>query len=136
MSIIPARFPLTLYEGSTFDETMTFYADDAQTELMDFTGWTAVLSVKKDFDDVEPLLQIDSTVAPTPSASGIALGAAAGTVRLYVTDEDMAGIDAADFEYDAEEDRYVGVWDLELENPGGERFRYAMGQARFSREVD
>ena len=136
MSIIPARVKFTLYEGSTFDESLTFYTDDAQTEPMDFTGWSATWSVKKDFDQVEPLVQITDAVAPLPSASGIALGDDAGTVRLYVTDEDLADLDSTDFEYDAEEDRYVGVHDLELENPAGERFRYVMGQILFSREVD
>lgn len=138
MSVIPARVNYVIYEGSTFDETVTFYTDETQATPEDFTSFTAALKIKKDFDSAALLSLTHGT--PSPSQSAIALGGDAGTVRVYITDSDTAGLNAADFTAVEDADgnptgEYTGVYDLELTNASGETFRYLMGQIRFDREV-
>lgn len=132
MSVIPAKEKLTFYQGSTFDETWTFYEDDAETTLSDFTGWSAALMVRKDLDSAAPLMDLEDGATP-PSTDGLVLGDAAGTVRIYVRDETLAALSHTS--WTDEDGTYTGVWQLELTNPEGETFRYAGGVAVFSREV-
>lgn len=137
MSVIPAKINLVLYEGSTFDETWTFYQDEDQTLPEDFTGYTAALKVRKNFDGAALLSLTNGT--PSSSQSAIELGGDAGTVRIYITDDDLANLNAADFTetLDAEGNgtgEYTGVYDLEL-TLSGETHRYVMGSVRFDREA-
>lgn len=134
MSVIPAKFRLDLYQGSTLDETWTF--TDADGEPMDLIGWSGTLTVRGSYDG-PPLLTLFSGGTP-PSSSGLVLGGTAGTVRVYAKDEAVASgaLDYAGFTPDDKDLQLAtGVWDLELQNPAGERFRYAMGAVQFSREA-
>ena len=138
MSIIPKKGEqLDLYQGSTFDETWTFMDEDEV--LIDLTNWKAGLTVRASYDG-PPILELEDIldIGSPPDTDGLVLGGAAGTIRIYVTDESMAAITAAQFTATPNEDGgtdYTGVWDLELENPDGERFRYVMGPVVFSQEV-
>jgi len=139
MSIIPKKGErLDLYEGSTFDETWTFYEDDEVT-LLNLTGWSAALKVRANYDSPTALLEIASgALTPGPSAKAIVVGNAAGTLRIYVGSTLMAALNEADFTETADEEGepvYSGVWDLELTNTASEAFRYVMGPAFFSPEA-
>jgi hypothetical protein len=140
VSIIPATERLDLYEGHTLDETWTFYEDEDQTELTDFSGWSAAAKVRKDYDAATALISMADivTIGTPPSVDGIVLGGTAGTARLYVRDETMATLNASDFTDEPQDDGthlYTGVWDLQLTNPDGETFTYARGKAYFFREA-
>ena len=135
MSIIPAKgVTLDFYEGSTFDETWTFYEDDEIT-LLDLSGWDAAMKVRKTYDAATAAISLAGVaLAVGPNASGIEMGGVDGTVRVYIGSTIMAALDEAEFTAVTLEDgstQYQGVWDLELINPGGEVFRYAMGTAIF-----
>lgn len=136
MSIIPAKnVTLTLYEGSTLDETFAF--TDAEGNALDLTGWSAEIKVRKDFD-ATPTLEIASgALTPGPSAKAILVDVSAGTARVYVGSTLMAALNAEQFTETNDEGDIVftGVWDFELVNPTLERFRYVMGPVVFSREV-
>lgn len=139
MSVIPKKgVRLDLYEGSTFDRTLTFYTDAAATMLKNLTGYTAALQVKKDFASDAILSITNGALTEGPSVKAIVVGDAAGTLRIYVGSTLMAALNADQFTAEPQDDgstRYVGVWDLEVANAAGERFRYIQGQAVFSQEV-
>lgn len=139
MSIIPATRNLTLYQGSTFDVTLTFYTDAARTTLKDLTGYTAALQARKTYAATEKLLDLtNGTLSATPAEDVLVMGGAAGTIRIYVRDETMAALNADDFTATAEADgstTYSGVWDLELTNALGETSRYVRGAVTLEPEV-
>lgn len=135
MSVTPAEIDLTIYQGSTFNETWTFYDDAAATVLTDWTGYTAAMKIRKDFG--EPVLLTLTNGTPSSSVSAIALGGALGTVRIYITDEDTAALAHTGFTATTEPDgsiTYTARYDLEL-TLAGETFREAMGVVTLSREV-
>jgi hypothetical protein len=138
VSIIPATERLDLYEGHTLDETWTFYEDEDQTELTDFSGWSAALKVRKDYDAAAALISLTDLAFTPPADSGIVMGGTAGTVRIYAKDELMAALNAADFTAELQDDGstlYTGVWDLQLTNTAGETNTYVRGKAYFYREA-
>ena len=137
MGITPGVAQLNLYEGSTYDSTLTIYTDRARTILKDLTGFSAALQVKKDYDSAALLTVTSGSLTPGPTAKALVLGGAAGTIRRYIGSTHMAALNAGDFEEEDDEGEtiYTGVWDLELTNADGEVFRYVMGDVRFSREV-
>lgn len=139
MSVQPKKGEvLELYQGSTLDETFTFLDEDDAPLWTDPTGWKAGLVVRGSLDGAAllALAQISSIGTP-PSADGIVL-AANGVARAYARDETTAAISHETFEAIPQNDgstTYKGVWDMEVENPAGERWRYFMGSVPFSREV-
>lgn len=141
MSVIPATgVLLRLFQGSTLDKTLTFYTTPAKTTLKDLTDYAAALMVRKDFSPASPvLLSLTDIVAidDPPTLSGLVIGDALGTVRIYATDEKMAAIALEGFRQSCEDGEIMGtgVWDLELTNPDGETSRYVMGPVEFSPEV-
>jgi hypothetical protein len=138
VSIIPATETIALYEGSTFDETWTFFEDEDQTILTDFSGWSAAMKVRKEYDAPAALISIVNLAFTPPAQDGIVLGGDEGTVRLYIRDETMATLNASDFTEESQDDGtvlYTGVWDLQLTNEDGETFTYVRGKAYFYREA-
>jgi hypothetical protein len=141
-SIIPKEGEqLKLYQGSTFDET--WEVRDPATPpaelgpLVDLTDWKAGLTVRATYAG-PPLLELEEGTLSDPPEEDVIVIDPVGTLRLYVTDETMATLAAASFVEKTDDDGnkiYVGVWDLELENPDGERFRYVMGDVLFSLEA-
>jgi len=140
MSVIPKQDErLDLFQGSTFDETWGFTdEDDAPlwTGAPD-AGWTGDLTVRKDYDsDVTLHLTKIASIGSPPDTSGLVF-LSDGQVRVYVTDEDMAALSPAGFAAVKEDRQPVlrGRWDIELQNPEGERVRWVEGPAYLSREV-
>lgn len=139
MSVLPAEnVELKLFQGSTLDQTFTFTANGSPL-WTDPTGWKAGLQVRKALGDSTALLSLAEGTIPDPplSTTKCLEFADDGVLRAYAADEVMAALDAAGFtrKKDHGEVSYVGVWDLELEKPNGERSRYIMGPVAFSPEV-
>ena len=96
--MIAGTFDFIIEEGAVFDETIVWY--DSDGALVDLTGYSAEMEIRKNWND-------STALATLTSASGITLGGVAGTIRLRMT---SAVTRALDF------DR--AVYDLEL-SPSG-----------------
>lgn len=113
----PAKLKLTIYQGATFRKRLTWKAGTPAVAV-DLTGCTARMQVREEIDSEDALVSL------TTANGGIALGGAAGTIDLYISDEDTA-----DMTWEG------GVWDLEIEHPSGEVTRLAEGSISVSPEV-
>ena len=114
----PAKLKFTIYQGATFRKRLTWKGPlPAQTPI-DLTGCAARMQVRAEVESPTVLLSL------TTENGGLTLGGAAGTVDLYVSDEDAGAIT-----WDA------GVWDLEIVHPSGEVTRLAQGSIAVSPEV-
>lgn len=113
----PAKLKFTIYQGATFRKRLTWKAGTPAVPV-DLTGCTARMQVRSEVESETPLLSL------TTENDRITLGGAAGTIDLYVSDEDTADITWAD-----------GVYDLEIEHPSGEVTRLAEGSVSVSPEV-
>lgn len=80
MSLVPAHYNFTVYQGATFYKRIFFKVDG---ELQDLTGYTAELVVKEEPEAVTDLITLTSS-----PAAGITLGGKEGTIDLEVTDEE------------------------------------------------
>lgn len=89
----------------------------AQTPI-DLTGCTARMQVRPEVESSTVLLEL------TTANGGITLGGVAGTIELFVSDDDSAA-----FTWQS------GSWDLEIEFPGGDVRRLAQGTVNVSPEV-
>ena len=113
----PAKLKLTIYQGATFRKRLTWSAGTPAVPV-DLTGCTARMQVRPEVESPMVLLEL------TTANGGIALGGVAGTIELYVSD-DASTL----FTWTA------GVWDLEIEFPGGDVRRLAQGSISVSPEV-
>lgn len=113
----PAKLKFTIYQGATFRKRLTWKAGTPAAPV-DLTGCKARMQVRSAVESPTPLLSL------TTENDGIALGGTDGTVDLFVSDEDTAGITWGD-----------GVFDLEIEHPSGEVTRLAEGSVSVSPEV-
>ena len=111
-----------LYAGSKRSQAaMTLQADFkliATGTPLDLTGCKARMQVRAEVESTEVLLEL------TTENGGITLGGVAGTIELFVSD-DASTL----FTWTA------GVWDLEIEFPGGDVRRLAQGSISVSPEV-
>ena len=112
---LPIKRKLTILQGATFRKRWTWRPGGVP---MDFTGCKARMQVRAEIDSTVVLLEL------TTENGGIALGGTAGTVDLYVSDEDTTLIDWEG-----------GVFDLEIEHASGEVTRLAEGSGSVSKEV-
>jgi hypothetical protein len=135
--VIPAEVALELYEGSTFDDLLVFEVD-GEPLWTDPTGWDARLQVRRTHDASDAILDLQkiASIGDPPTTSGLVFDVD-GALRRYVTDEVMTALKPTDFIRVVEEGRvlWTASWDLELENPDGERSRYLMGTAYLYPEV-
>lgn len=140
MSIITgeATTPLHLWQARTFDVTWKFFTDKAETTLMDLTGWHAWLKIwGPDITAPVKVLSDATGTAPTTTVEGVTgviMGGVLGTVRVYLTDEDAALIQSAEFtsvRVRGEANQYVGSYELVLENPASEQYPYEVGPVQF-----
>ena len=140
MSIRPAQNEdLELFEGSTFDETWTIRDADGEPLWTDPTDWSGKLQVRQEASESSAVILTLSKIAGVgdpPTTSGLVFSAN-GVVRVYITDEDLAALNASQFALVREEGEvsYQAKWDFETENPDGERVREMMGTVFFSPEV-
>lgn len=111
------RYNFTIEQDSTYDETWTW--KDGSGNLVNLTGYTAELSATSNGVDLFSLNQ-------TPAANGdvVTLGGAAGTIRIYISDETAKA-------YNFLEANYT----LEMTHPAGKKKRLVQGVIDFSRDT-
>lgn len=94
-------YDIEVPQNSTFDESFTYY--DESEELVQMSGWTAVMQVRpatvdasaEDNDD--PVFSLD----PTGDLNGtITLGATDGTIRVQLSRDELASVEPATYKYD------------------------------------
>ena len=114
----PAKLKLTIYQGATFRKRLTWTGPAPTRTPIDLTGCTARMQVRPEIESAAVLLSL------TTENGGITLGGVAGTVELFVSDDASTAFTWLS-----------GVWDLEIEHPGGEVTRLAYGTVSVSPEV-
>ena len=130
----PAKLKFTIYQGATFRKRLTWKGPlPAQTPI-DLTGCAARMQVRPEVESSTVLLELTTanggiTLGGRDARAkvrdgGITLGGVAGTIELFVSD-DASTL----FTWTA------GVWDLEIEFPGGDVRRLAQGSISVSPEV-
>lgn len=114
---LPIKRKLTILQGATFRKRWTWKPGGVP---MDFTGCKARLQVRAEIDGTVVLLEL------TTENGGIVLGAAPGTIDLYI-----GAIQTAAITWEG------GVFDLEIQYAAGpdEVDRLISGSLTVSREV-
>ena len=109
-------YDFVIEESVRFDKRITW--KDSTGTPIDLTGYTAQMMIKKRITDTSPVIELNTT------NSRITLGGAAGTIDLLISSADTDGLDLD-----------VGVYDLEMIEPGGERVRLLEGKVTLSPAV-
>lgn len=115
MTIIPGQYDITVYQGATFSQLLT-WKDESGTPI-NLTNYTARMMARTSIDAAAPFLTLSS-----PS-NGITLGGAAGTISLSISAAATALLESG------------GVYDLELEDAGGNVTRLLQGNMLLNKEV-
>ena len=92
MTTTPGNYQFTIYQGATFQELLTLR--DSSDALVDLTGKSAKLQIKKTYNSDTALVTISSTT------SGIYLGGVLGTVQLTISATSTASLVAGEYFYD------------------------------------
>lgn len=111
------KVPLKIEQGATFSELVTWKAGTPAVPV-NLTGCTARMHVRAKLESTALLLDL------TTENGGIVLGGSAGTVLIYLTDEQTEAIGWTS-----------GVYDLEIAFPGGTVTRLLKGSVSVSPEV-
>lgn len=110
-------YDMVIEQGATFRLRLTLKLSDGS--LMPLDGHIARMQIRA------KVASEDVIYALTTENGGIELGGAAGTVDLYISDEDTAAMAFKS-----------GVYDLEIETvPNGDVIRVIEGKVRLSPEV-
>lgn len=110
----PAQLALKLFQGASWDYTLTWKVND---EIVDLGGFTARLQAR-------PTASSATTVLDLTDTDGIALGGSAGTITLTRSAEQTAALTPGKY-----------VYDLELINGTGMVTRLVQGQLEVDAEV-
>ena len=110
----PAQLTLKLFQGASWDYTLTWKVDDA---LVDLGGFTARLQAR-------PSISSDTVVLDLNETNGITLGGSAGTIALTRSAAQTAALAAGKY-----------VYDLELISSTGVVTRLVQGQLDVDAEV-
>jgi len=111
------KVPLKIDQGATFRKSVTWKAGTPAAPV-DLTGCTARMHVRSEVKSATVLLDL------TTANGGITLGGAAGTVDLYLTDDQTTAITWTS-----------AVYDLEVEFANGDVRRLLYGSVTVSPEV-
>lgn len=113
----PWKRKLEILQGQTLDDLKTWKAGTTPTPV-DLTGCTARMHVRERIDSPTTLLEL------TTENGGIELGGTAGTIRIRMSATATAALTWR-----------TGVYDLEIEFPGGIVRRVLAGTVVVSPEV-
>ena len=116
MTITPGNYDITVYQGTTFSQVFTW--KDQNDALINLTGYTARMMARTSVDAASPFITL------TNANGGIALGGAAGTITLSMSDADTSALALA-----------KGVYDLEVVDTLGKVTRLLQGNLFVSAEV-
>lgn len=113
----PLTYNLTIYQGATYRQTLTWKAGDPATPV-DLNGCTARMQVRASANAPAKLLDL------TTENGGLVLGGAAGTIEIIVAATATAG-------------QYwrTGVYDLEIVLANGDVRRLVEGAVTLVPEV-
>lgn len=114
----PGKINLTIYQGATFRNLSTWKAGDPTPTPVDLTGCTARMQIR------QTVAASTAYATLTTENGGIILGDDAGTVEIYISDEDTAAYSWT-----------TGFYDLEIEFPSGEVRRLIEGKVTVKPEV-
>ncbi len=112
-----AKLKLAIEQGSTFRKVLTWKAGTPAVPV-DLTGCTARMQIRATIPSTTVLHEL------TTENGGIALGGAAGTITLYISDTATALMAWA-----------TGVWDIEIITAAGDVTRLLYGPVTVSPEV-
>jgi len=87
---------MVIKQGATFNTLLTWYSDKARTTLVNLTGYTARMHLRRNVEDAAAYLTL------TTENSRIVLGGAAGTIQLTVSAADTAALAVGKYAYDLE----------------------------------
>jgi hypothetical protein len=110
----PGRLNFTCPQGSTFRRTITYKIDEIPVDL---SGYEGRLQVRETHDSTEYIVSLTN-------GNGITMGASAGTIDIFITDEVTADFITGDH-----------VYDLEIESSGGITDRLIEGRFNVTPEV-
>jgi len=113
--VLAGTYNFSIDQGATFSRRITLRNSDET--LYNLTGYTARMHIRRELPDTETMLVL------TTENGRITLGGAAGTIDLYIADEQTATLTRD------------GVYDLEIQSSAGEVFRVLKGAVRVSLEV-
>lgn len=116
MTTAPGNYDITLYQGTSFNQQFTW--KDENDTLINLTGYTARMMARTSVDEPTPFITL------TTANGGIALGGAAGTITLIMSDTATSALTTTS-----------GVYDLELVSGGGVVTRLLQGNLMVSNEV-
>lgn len=88
----PAIYNVTMYQGATFDLSLTWNVNSSPVNL---TGYTSRMQVRSSFDS-------DTAILNLTSGSGITLGGTTGTILINATAATTAGVATGQYVYDLE----------------------------------
>jgi hypothetical protein len=88
----PAIYNVTMYQGATFDLSLTWNVNSSPVNL---TGYTSRMQVRSSFAS-------DTAILNLTSGSGITLGGTAGTILINATAATTAGVATGQYVYDLE----------------------------------
>ena len=88
----PAIYNVTMYQGATFDLSLTWNVNSLPVNL---TGYTSRMQVRSSFAS-------DTAILNLTSGSGITLGGTAGTILINATATTTAGVATGQYVYDLE----------------------------------
>jgi hypothetical protein len=92
----PGRYDLTIYQGATFDLTMT-WRQGTPLAPVNLTGYTARMQLRETTGSPTTVLSLTSA-----NGGGITLGGAAGTIALNVSATVTAAMAPGTYLYDLE----------------------------------
>lgn len=110
------KLNLTIEQGATFRKKLTWQSSTGVP--IDITGYTGRMQIRQQLKDAAPLIEL------TDVNGGIVITGASGEIDLFIDDADTST-----FVFQK------GVYDLELEAPGGDVTRLVEGSVTVSLEV-
>lgn len=112
------RFNFTIEQGTTF-RARFIVRDKATRQVIDLTGYSARMQLRREITSPTPLLDLD-----TGTKGGLDIVAAEGEVVLEITPTQSAALNVDS-----------AVYDLELVAPGGDVTRLLKGKVKVDPEV-
>jgi len=96
----PVKYAITAYEHASFKKILRF--KDEHDNLIDFTGYTALMHIREDPDNANILLELST------ENGGLTIDPTLGKITIFI--EEVL-------------EEYAGVYDLLLFSPAGIRYK-------------
>jgi len=120
MPVVANQYNIVVEQGATFSLTITY--KDSDGELIDLTDTDARMEIRQEYTSETALVTLTSAAGGSGNTSGIALGGAAGTIVVVISDALTGALTAP----------ATNVYDLELVTADGAVTRLIEGKATVS----